>query len=66
LAHAALATAMPIRKIAGRKLKTHWIYKGFLEMKKITRARKNNSLFPFAHAIKFSPDRKDKDKFVNN
>jgi hypothetical protein len=55
LAHAALATAMPSRKIAGGKLKTCWIYRRFREMKKIRRACKNNSLFPFAHTIKFSP-----------
>jgi hypothetical protein len=56
LAHAALATTMPIGKIAGGKLKTRWIYKRFGNMKKITSARKSNFLFPFAHAMKFSPD----------
>jgi hypothetical protein len=65
LAHAALATAMPIGKITGGKLKTRWIYKHFAKMKKITSARKSNFLFPFAHAMKFSPDPKNVNNLVN-
>jgi hypothetical protein len=34
LAHVALATAVPIRKTAGRKPKSHWIYNRFLRSEK--------------------------------
>jgi len=56
---------MPIGKITGGKLKTRWIYKHFAKMKKITSARKSNFLFPFAHAMKFSPDPKNVNNLVN-
>jgi hypothetical protein len=46
------------RKNCRRKIETRWIYKHFGKMKKITSARKSNFLFPFAHAMKFSPDPK--------
>jgi hypothetical protein len=50
---ASLAMWVPSEKIAGRKLKIACLYRCFRDMEKTERFRKNNFLFPFAHAIKF-------------